>query len=158
MNIKPTSPQAIPLDQAKKLAEGQDRRFIPEPYLDVAKSMEQQFVEFMMNEMQKTTGEEIQGAGADFYKGLMNTQNAEQMVNNRGGIGIQNVILDQIYPKHLRSEMAYNGYKKQVEAQNANKPSMIRMHIDNPTEQEIKATIEDSLKAFNRPGKEAIDE
>lgn len=158
MNIKPTTPQAIPVDQAKKSVAGQDRRFIPEPYVEVAKSMEQQFAEFMLSEMQKTTGEEIDGAGADFYKGMMNTQHAEQIVNSDNGLGIQNVILDQIYPKHLRSEMAYNGYKQQVEAQSFNKPSMIRMHKDDPTEQEIKAAINETIKAFNRPSKEANNE
>ncbi len=118
------------------------REFIPEPYRDVAKGMEKQFAEFMLQEMHKTVSDTDTSTGMDYYKSLMTSEQAEQLINKESGLGIQQVILDQIYPQNMRSEFAYNQYKAQLAQATQNKPSMIRLEKDAPTETDIKISIE----------------
>lgn len=134
------------LNRAQQKADADNKRFIPEPYIKTAQSMEQQFAEFMLQQMQKTTGEKGDTA-SDYYKSLQLTEQAEQMVQSENGIGIQDLILDQIYPKSKRSEMAYNAYKQQQTAQMGNKPSFIRMDQANAGPDDIKMAIDKAMRS-----------
>ena len=101
-----------------------DKKFIPKQYQEVAESMEQQFAEFMLNQMNKAIGEEENqdAGGMDYYKSLQTTERAK-MMSKQNNLGLQNVILDQIYPKRLRNEMALKQYEAQADRIHHNLPS-----------------------------------
>jgi Rod binding domain-containing protein len=101
-----------------------DKKFIPKQYQEVAESMEGQFAEFMLNQMNKAVGEnEGENAdGMDYYKSLQTTERAK-MMSKQNNLGLQNVILDQIYPKRMRNEMALKQYEAQAERVHHNLPS-----------------------------------
>ena len=80
----------------------QERRHIPDAYKKVAQGMEQQFVEFMINEMEKTSGKTDSSMAGNYYKSLLNTERVKTMTEVNGGMGLQEMILDQIYPKQMR--------------------------------------------------------
>lgn len=101
-----------------------DRKYIPKQYQEVAESMEQQFAEFMLNQMNKAVEEnETEGPGGmDYYKSLQTTERAKMMAK-QNNLGLQNVILDQIYPKRQRTEMALKQYEAQADRIHHNLPS-----------------------------------
>ncbi len=110
--------KGLPFNQIQKPKEVQsndtkidDRRYIPKQYQDVAKGLEQQFAELMINEMNKTMGEEDDaGPGMDYYKSLQNTERAKTLTE-QNMLGLQDVILNQIYPKRMRNEVAFKHYE-----------------------------------------------
>jgi Rod binding domain-containing protein len=102
-------------------------QYIPDPYKKVASSMEQQFANFMLTEMQKTAGEESgNDTGTDYYKSLLQTERAKTMSAKGDGLGLKKMILEQIYPQRLRNEITYNNFKAREQSQF--KKSQIDMH------------------------------
>jgi Rod binding domain-containing protein len=102
---------------AKSAKPGKNLQYIPDPYKNVAKGMEKQFAEFMVKQMNKTVGgPENEGTGTNYYKSLLTSERANAMTDNNGGLGLQNVILDQIYPERMRNEFSYKRYLAQKEA------------------------------------------
>lgn len=128
-------------------ADTSGKQYIPEPYKEMAKGMERQFAEFMVQEMQKTIGESDVSSGMDYYKSLLTSEYAEAMAQNKSGLGIQDVILDQVYPQNKRSEIAYNHYKQQEALAQAGRPTFIRLKEDNPTEGDIEMAIKNALES-----------
>ena len=113
-------PKAI--DQGPKV---DDRQYIPKQYKDVAAGMEQQFAEMMLDQMSRTVDEaesENGGMGMDYYKSLQKSERAKSMTA-QNNLGLQNVILDQIYPKRMRNEMALKQYEAQNDRIHHNLPS-----------------------------------
>lgn len=157
MKTNGLNPHSQSLDRAQKNADVDSKRYIPKPYIETAQSMEQQFAEFMLEQMQKTTGQEGDTA-SDYYKSLQRTEQAEQMAQSGSGLGIQDLILDQIYPKSRRSEMAYNAYKQQQEAQMGNRPSFIRMDQADAGPDDIKMAINKALRNSEVSSEEPQDE
>lgn len=157
MKTNELNPYSQSLEKAQKNANIDNKRYIPKPYLETAQSMEQQFAEFMLEQMQKTTGQEGDTA-SDYYKSLQRTEQAEQMAQSGSGLGIQDLILDQIYPKSRRSEMAYNAYKQQQEAQMGSRPSFIRMDQAHPGPDDIKMAIDKALRNSEVSSEESQDE
>lgn len=100
-----------------------DRKYIPKQYQEVAESMETQFAETMVKQMNQTI-DEIAGedSGMDYYKSLQTTERAKMMAK-QNNLGLQNVILDQIYPKRMRNEMALKQYQAQADLIHHNLPS-----------------------------------
>ncbi len=108
-----------------------DNRFIPNDYKNVAKGMEQQFAEYMLAQMNNTVDKsenEAQDSATQYYENMQTGERAKAMVENHGtGLGVQKVILDQIYPQRLRTELNYNNYQKMKE-QNALHKKTIQTH------------------------------
>lgn len=103
-----------------------DRKYIPKQYQEVAENIEQQFAEFMLTQMNKAVEEngndEGGGTGMDYYKSLQTSERAKMMAK-QNNLGLQSVILDQIYPKRLRNEMALKQYEAQADRIHHNLPS-----------------------------------
>jgi len=102
-----------------------DKKFIPKQYQEVAESMEQQFAEFMLKQMNKAVDEsesQDSGGSMDYYKSLQTTERAKMMAK-QNNLGLQNVILDQIYPKRMRNEMALKQYEAQADRIHHNLPT-----------------------------------
>ena len=107
-----------------------DDRFIPEDHKNVARGMEQQFAEYMIQQMNNTVDKadnENQDSASTYYENMMTTERAKMMSNSGSGLGVQKIVLDQIYPQRLRTEMNYNNYNKMKE-QNALHKKMIQTH------------------------------
>jgi Rod binding domain-containing protein len=105
----PQSPQAT-----KKSTD--DTALIPEQFKNVARGMEEQFARYMLSEMEKTVikdDESENNTAKDFYASMLDGERAQAMTKSRGGkgLGIQEMILDQIYPKRMRNELNLSKYK-----------------------------------------------
>jgi hypothetical protein len=102
-------------------------QYIPDPYKKVASNMEQQFADFMLTEMTKTTGEESgKDTGSDYYKSLLQGERSKAMSQNGDGLGLKKMILDQIYPQRLRSKIAFDNFRAREQSQF--KKNQIEMH------------------------------
>jgi Rod binding domain-containing protein len=102
-------------------------QYVPDPYKKVAASMEKQFANFMLNEMNKTTGEEFgKDTGSDYYKSLLTSERSKAVSENGDGLGLKKMILDQIYPQRLRSKIAYDSFNDRESSQF--KKNKIEMH------------------------------
>jgi Rod binding domain-containing protein len=139
----------LPSPAQREVLDPKNRQYVPDQFKEVAAGMEQQFAEYMIQEMQKTVGETDSSSGMDYYKSLLASEYAQAMTQNGHGLGIQDVILDQIYPQNMRNAIAYNHYQNQQSMIQANRPSFIRLDETNPSEQEIKIAIN---KALNSSG------
>lgn len=101
-----------------------DRQYVPDQYKDVAQNMEQQFVEIMLDQMEKTVDQSDldSGQGMDYYKSLEKLERAKIMAS-QNNLGIQDMVLNQIYPKRLRNEVAFKNYQAQNSLIHKNLPS-----------------------------------
>ncbi|MBC7540604.1 MAG: rod-binding protein [Bacteriovorax sp.] len=100
-----------------------DRKYIPKQYQEVAEAMETQFAETMVKQMNQTVDETPgEDSGMDYYKSLQTTERAKMMAK-QNNLGLQNVILDQIYPKRMRNDMALKQYEAQANLIHHNLPS-----------------------------------
>ncbi len=99
-----------------------DDRYIPEEYKDIAKGMEHQFAEYLISQLNNTIDKaesENQDSAAQFYDGLQTTERAKVLTENKQhGLGIQPIILNQLYPTRLRNEANYQNYLKMKEESN----------------------------------------
>ena len=137
MDIKAVK-QNIPLNSPKKVID--DSQYIPEPYKKVAKGMESQFAQFMLAQMEKTIHHSKPESSAEkYYKSLLTQHRAEKMSDNKG-LGIQEMILKQIYPKRLRNPLTYNAYK-QRENSLIHRPPKIRKADSQTIEKLNKETL-----------------
>ncbi len=85
-----------------------DKKFIPKEYKDVAKGMEAQFAQYLISQMRKSIGKEGPTSQSEqFYNSMLDTERAKAMAN-KNQLGIQDTILNQIYPKRLRNEITFN--------------------------------------------------
>lgn len=118
MSDKLNSLSSNSLAQARARQQAARYENIPKEYLDVADGMETQFINHMLNEMRKTVNTAEKDSNAsEYYKSLMDFERAKIMAKTENGIGLKEVILDQIYPKHMRVGMpakhALNTYQQQ---------------------------------------------
>lgn len=109
-----------------------DRQYIPKQFKEVAESMESQFAETMLKQMNQTVDETAsEDSGMDYYKSLQTSERAK-MMSKQNNLGLQNIILDQIYPKRLRNEMALKQYEAQADLIHHNLPSY-KLHKNHDT-------------------------
>lgn len=105
MNISNKAP--LPIEQKVD-----DRQFIPDRFKDIAGSMEQQFAEMMIEEMKKTVDKTEPESGAEaYYNSLMQQEYAKNLTNGDDGMGLKKMILNQIYPHHMRNEINFNRFQ-----------------------------------------------
>ena len=84
------------------LAKGYERH-IPRAYINLAESMEAQYIEFMLDKMKSTVIKTSpNGPAMDYYESIMTKEQAKRLVRSNGNLGIKKMILDQIYPKQAR--------------------------------------------------------
>ena len=100
----------IPLERPSRPSE---KDYIPEPYRKVAKDIERQFLEFMLMQMKKTIpSENPVDPTINYYQELLTNKRAQIMASHQGGLGIQEMILNQIYPQEKRNKKNYEAYLK----------------------------------------------
>ena len=94
-----------------------DRQYIPKQFKEVAQNMEQNFAEYMIGQMNKA----VDTSETEESTGMTEQAKIMAMKNN---LGLQDVILDQIYPKRMRNEMALKQYEAQVDKIHHNLPKL----------------------------------
>ena len=110
--------QGIEFDKALKEAQGhsgiQKEKYIPQSYMKAAKGMEKQFLEYMVKQMKKTVNRQKEPSTAmNYYDSVMTTEQTEALSDKDGGLGIRQMILDQIYPQHMRTEANFKQQQQQ---------------------------------------------
>ncbi len=98
-----------PKQQSKKVDSG---KFIPPSVKKIAQDYEAQFAELMLQEMQKTAGLENMDTSQEFYQSLLQKEQAQKLASSSGGLGIQKMILDQVYPEKFRTESQLEAFEK----------------------------------------------
>lgn len=151
-NINNSIPVNTPISN-----KSENKKFIPKPYLDAAQGMEKQFIKLMIDEMRKTSGSsEPTSTGMDYYMDLQNEERSKAMVN-RNQVGLQDLILDRIYPENKRNPYAYNAYLQQTNQINRPKVEMQNAHVERRNEAEL-YQVNNRKSGSNGLGQEARHE
>jgi len=79
---------------------------IPTAYKNIATGMERQFLEYMLEKMKSTISDEEPSTAQNYYDGLQTSEQAKVLAEKNEGMGIQEMILNQIYPKHKRNALS----------------------------------------------------
>ena len=88
-----------------------NRQFIPDEMKKVAESYEKQFAQFLLKEFHKSIPRSQDNSTAkDIYEGWMINEQSEAIAKNQEGLGIKDLVLDEIYPRKYRNEEAYNSF------------------------------------------------
>ena len=134
MDIKKTSTlQNLNAPSSDKLLPA-NKHLIPKQFLEVARGMEKQFADFMVDQMMKTSGSETENQAESYYRSLMNSERSDALTKNSGGLGVQDLILDEVYPRKFRNEAAFAAYNQQL---NQNRRGAIGMA---PASTQVKET------------------
>lgn len=117
------------MDTSLRKTPKQNRQYIPKPYKDIAKSMEAQFTQLMLNKMKGSVdrAKPLDSSG-EYYESMMTEERAKILSQKGEGIGIQNLILDQIYPTRFRNKLAYKGYLDQIKNKKSFSNQTIKQH------------------------------
>ncbi len=101
-----------------------DDAYIPNAYRDVASGMEKMFAQMMLEHMERTAekAEEDDSPATRFYSSLQMDQRADSMTQQ--GLGVQPMILDQIYPQELRTEDNLQAFAAQEKARMPHKKAL----------------------------------
>ena len=90
---------------------------IPEEYRRVARGIESQFIQYMIEQMKRTIDRvQPDSSALKFYRSILNNHQANIMAEKDNGLGLQKIILDQIYPQKMRffsEKDVVNSYRDQ---------------------------------------------
>lgn len=88
-----------------------NRHFIPDEMKKVAESYEKQFAQFLLKEFHKSIPKsQGESTAKDIYEGWMINEQSDAISKSRDGLGIKDLILDEVYPRKYRNEAAYNSF------------------------------------------------
>lgn len=77
---------------------------VPKDYMRVAEGMERQFTNHLLTQMQKSIDPANPDSQAEnIYKSMLNDERAKLMANSNSGLGVKDLVLDQIYPQYKRT-------------------------------------------------------
>lgn len=78
-------------------------KYIPKGYMDIAQGMEKQFTNHLLAQMRKTVDSvEPDSQAKKIYKSMLDDERAQLMAESSTGLGVKDLILDQLYPKYRR--------------------------------------------------------
>lgn len=104
-------PNIVRTSTTKSKSDGKE--YIPENYKDFAQGLEKQLANVMVNEMTKSIARANgESTAMNYYNGLLNDKRSDGLTTNNGGLGLQDLILDQVYPKKFRNKQAYDQQMK----------------------------------------------
>jgi hypothetical protein len=90
-------------------------QYIPKIVSEIAENAEAQLFKTMFDQMnQSARGEKSLSTSEDFFQSLLNDEQAKLYSQQNNGKGLQKVILDQIYPDHLRNDGYYKAFHQQM--------------------------------------------
>ncbi len=116
MKIKKTGPEILKKRDRQNNGNVKMKQFIrkskfenvPKQIMDVAKGMETQFAHKLFAEMRKSVKKTKPESSAErFYNSMMDYENAKTL-SETTGIGMKEVVLDQIYPNYKAKALPKN--------------------------------------------------
>ena len=93
-----------------KVPSNNSMKYVPDDFKKIAQSMEQQFINHMVEQMEKTSSNSSETQADSFYKGLQRSERAKIISELSGEGSLKELILDQIYPDRYRNEASYNAF------------------------------------------------
>jgi len=105
----PINIKGRPLNIQKKMPNA-----IPKAYKKIAEGMERQFLQYMLEKMKDTAKTQNQDTAGKYYQSLMTSEHARVMASKNEGLGIQKLILQQIYPGYQRAATKPNPGPKTI--------------------------------------------
>lgn len=104
MSTISNNPQTNRYHQTKTESLYKNKR-VPEAYKDIASGMERQFIRHMIDEMEKSVKSQTpESPGESYYKSLLADERSKIMAQVDNGIGLKEIILEQIVPQHLKNQ------------------------------------------------------
>ena len=99
-----------------------DLKYVPKEFREVASSMEKQFIQHMLEQMEKSTGAPTDSSANNYYKSLQRNERSQIISDLSDEGSLKHLILDQIYPKKFRNKVSFDAYlKTQGNGQNYHK-------------------------------------
>ena len=84
-------------------------RKVPKVVTEIAQGMEVQFIAHLLKKMRDTIPqEEADSSANDYYKSLMDSERAKMIAQKDGGLGLQELIVNQLSPDR-RPQKYING-------------------------------------------------
>lgn len=125
---------------------------VPKDFKKMAQGLEQQFTEYMLKQMHNSIGSGQEDSAMDYYKDLNQKEQAKMMAEVNNGLGLQKLILDEIYPEKFRNKEALEAYNKHKEGSQIKRNTIEMMGPPSELKPEI------SKKAAIKLGREASHE
>jgi len=101
-----------PIDVHKKSTTS-NLQYVPEEIKKIARDMDSQFAKLMIQKMKATISRnEEQSTANQIYEGYLSDEYSKAMAMQNNGSGVQELILDQIYPHRYRNKITYDHYLK----------------------------------------------
>ncbi len=127
---------------------------VPEDYKKMARGLEQQFAEYMLKQMHTSIGRGKEDSAMDYYQDLNQKEQARMMAEVNNGLGLQKMILDEIYPERFRNKEAMQAYNQHKEKSQIKRNNIEMMGPPSELKPEIKKTEQAPIKL----GREASHE
>lgn len=86
---------------------------VPKPYMDFAEGQERIFTNHLIKQMRKTIDKtEKESTAERYYKSILDDEIAKTISESENGLGIKEVVLNQIYPQYKQQlqQEARNAY------------------------------------------------
>ena len=100
LNVSPSNSKFKPIKTQDELRK---------PYVDIAEGMERQFANHLVDQMKKgIPRDESVSSAREFYESQLDGEFAEAMAKSDTGLGVKNVILEQILPPQLKKTPTLN--------------------------------------------------
>ena len=91
----------------------ENRHFVPDEMNKVAESYEKQFAQFLLKEFYKSVPkQEKESTAGNIYESWMIGEQSDAISKNEDGLGIKNLILEEVYPRKYRNQAQYDSYLK----------------------------------------------
>jgi Rod binding domain-containing protein len=86
---------------------------IPKDYMKVAQGMETQFINHLFGQLRKTINkDQPESQAKQYYDSLLDYERAKIMSSTESGVGLKDMVLDEIYPKFRREKIAQDMAQK----------------------------------------------
>ena len=102
-------------------------QYVPQKFIEVAESLEGQFINHMLKQMEITTGAEPGSTADAYYKDLQLSERSKIMAKKSEAGGLKDMILNQIYPEQYRNEQTYNAIMASQKNKIKNYQNQIKM-------------------------------
>ncbi|MDH5580371.1 MAG: rod-binding protein [Bdellovibrionales bacterium] len=102
--------QKSPINIQRKSSKS-NLEYVPEEIKKIARDMDSQFAKLMIQKMKATVSRNEEPSTANqIYESYMSDEYSKAMAQQNNGTGVQELILDQIYPHRYRNKITYEHY------------------------------------------------
>ena len=121
------------------------RQYIPKKYKDLASGMEKQFAKYMVEQMTKDVQmTDKNSPSGDYYQDILVEEYTKKLSDSGNGLGIKDIILDDIYPKKFRNPSNLKAYNDTTRANNNKFRKNSNIELAGPKEPTNEITIKNT--------------